>query len=52
VAVLSGHVGGVNALAFTLDGKTLASAGGDGAVRLWPWREILARPERHPARGS
>jgi hypothetical protein len=46
VAVLSGHTGGVNALAFSPDGKTLASAGGDGLVRLWPWRELLARPEQ------
>ncbi len=45
VAVLSGHVGGVNALCFSPDGHTLASAGGDGLVRLWPWRQLLARPE-------
>jgi hypothetical protein len=45
VAVLSGHVGGVNALVFSPDGATLASAGGDGLVRLWPWRQLLARPE-------
>jgi hypothetical protein len=51
VAVLSGHVGGVNALAFSLDGSTLASAGGDGLVRLWPWRQLVARQEdRAPAR--
>jgi hypothetical protein len=50
VAVLSGHVGGVNALAFSPDGKTLASAGGDGLVRLWPWRQVLERPARGPKR--
>lgn len=43
VAVLSGHVGCVNAVAFSADGQTLASAGGDGLVRLWPWRQLLER---------
>ena len=44
VAILSGHVGCVNDLAFSPDGQTLASAGGDGLVRLWPWRQLLERP--------
>src|SRR5262249_3338232 len=32
---LSGHKGAVNAVAFTSDGKTLATAGADGTVRVW-----------------
>lgn len=51
---LEGHFGGVLQVAFTTDGKTLASVGGDG-MRLWnvgSGRETLAFEEVMMASGS
>ncbi|HEV3142640.1 MAG TPA: WD40 repeat domain-containing protein, partial [Gemmataceae bacterium] len=47
-ATLSGHTGGVCALAVTADGKTLASASEDNTVRIW---DLVSEHERFSLRG-
>ncbi|MFZ6031384.1 MAG: hypothetical protein ACOYYS_27045 [Chloroflexota bacterium] len=39
IATFNGHIGPVNAIAFSGDGKTMATAGEDGLVKLWAVRD-------------
>ncbi len=48
LAVLAGHDGAVQGLAFSPDGATLVSAGADGLVKLW---DVSSRQVRHELHG-
>jgi len=54
IAVLSGHDGDVNALAFSPDGAQLVSASRDGTLRIWDTAsgDLLATLEGHTSRVS
>ena len=57
IASLTGHSAGVRGLAFSPDGKTLASGAGDHTIRLWDVAEkkeinkLKGQCRRHPRPG-
>ncbi len=44
LAAFAWHVGPIECLAVSPDGRTLATAGNDGAVKLWPLDRLLMNP--------
>jgi WD40 repeat protein len=42
-ASLEWHASAVLCVAFAPDGEWLATGGADGQIRLWPWRQLIAR---------
>lgn len=42
LAAYAWHIGPIECLAVSADGRTLATAGNDGAVKLWPLNRLLA----------
>lgn len=51
---LAGHTGWIYADSFTSDGRRYATAGGDGAIRIWDWQggKELLRLWTDPSRAS
>jgi WD40 repeat protein len=47
-SVLTGHDGAVNAIAFSPDGRTLATGGDDGTGWLWDLGNLTGEPRRLP----
>ena len=52
MANFDGHVGGVNALAFSENGYYMAAAGEDGIARLWDLRKLLNFKKLHVGDGG
>ncbi len=44
---LDGHRNGLSQLAFSPDGKTMTSIGGEGTILVWDWEEIRNSPKQN-----